>query len=289
MCIRDSYKINIQQAAKAEPLLDILHTLDGYFVDSDISSLEPTVIAEMSGDPTYKEIYASGKPHDIYLYAAIKIMPWASEKINAIYNIDNPTKESVAAAKKACKTERSMAKPVVLSGAYKAGPRRQWRMLKLMGYDLSLDTVVEMNKAFWGEPMFAKVVEWDKKLRNEVEYNEGFIRNGFNRPFVVLSHKTRDVMNTVAQSTGHHILDIWNYHLSVIVDERKLNAVPIVEDWHDERVWWAPTKEDAEALAQAMHDSTARLNEELSPEIPFKAEVDICKKFSEFKEPDPWE
>jgi hypothetical protein len=282
------YKINIQQAAKVKPLLNILVAGEGYFVDADIGSLEPTVIAELSGDPTYTEIYASGKPHDPYLYTAIKIMPWAAEKVNAIYNIDNPTKESVAAAKKECKTERKMAKPVFLSGQFRAGPRRQWRMLRLEGYDLSLDTVKEMNASFWGEEMFQGVVKWEEELLAEVDFNGGWMYNGLGRPFAVLQHKRKDVINIQSQSTGHEILDLWNYYLSVIVFEEDLNAMPIVEDWHDERVWWAPTIEDANKLKDAMDRSTAKLNEHLGGSIPFKAEVEIAKCFSDFKEPDDW-
>ena len=282
------YKINIQQVAKVEPLLDVLVAGDGYFVDADVTALEPTVIAELSGDKTYKEIYTSGKPHDAYLYTAIKIMPWVKDKIDAIYNISNPTKESVAKAKKECKTERKMAKPIFLSGQFKAGPRRQWRMLRIDGHDIPLDTVKEMNEAFWGEEMFADVVKWENELLEEVDFNGRWMTNGLGRPFAVLRHKRKDVINIQSQSTGHMILDIWNYHLSVIVDERNLNAVPIVEDFHDERVWWAPTMEDALALKEAMEESTRRLNEEVGGDIPFKAGVEICKTFSEFKEPDPW-
>jgi hypothetical protein len=285
----EKYKINIQQVAKVEPLLDVLIAGDGYFVDQDISSLEPTVIAELSGDKTYREIYASGKPHDPYLYTAIKIMPWAADKVNAIYNIDNPTKESVAKAKKECKAERKMAKPIFLSGQFKAGPRRQWRMLRLDGHDMDFDTVKQMNQAFWGDEMFGDVVRWEKELYDEVKFNSGWMTNGLGRPFVVMSHKGRDVINIQSQSTGHMILDIWNYYLSTLVDERNLHAVPIVEDFHDERVWWAPTKEDALALKKAMEDSTTLLNKEIEGSIPFKGEVEICKTFSEFKEPDSWD
>ena len=281
-------KINIQQVAKVEPLLDVLIAGDGYFVDQDISSLEPTVIAELSGDKTYKEIYASGKPHDPYLYTAIKIMPWAADKVNAIYNIESPTKESVSQAKKECKAERKMAKPIFLSGQFKAGPRRQWRMLRLDGHDMDFDTVKQMNEAFWGDEMFGDVVRWEEELLGEVDFNSGWMTNGLGRPFIVMKHKKRDVINIQSQSTGHMILDIWNYHLSVLVDERGIKGVPIVEDFHDERVWWAPTMEDALALKKAMEDSTALLNEEIAGSIPFKGEVEICKTFSEFKEPDEW-
>ena len=239
------HKINIQQVAKVEPLLDVLIAGDGYFVDQDISSLEPTIIAELSGDKTYREIYASGKPHDPYLYTAIKIMPWAAEKVDAIYNLDNPTKESVAKAKKECKAERKMAKPIFLSGQFKAGPRRQWRMLRLDGHDIDIDTVTKMNEAFWGNEMFGDVVRWEEELLGEVDFNSGCMTNGLGRPFVVLRHKRKDVINIQSQSTGHMILDIWNHHLSVIVEERDIKGVPIVEDFHDERVWWAPTIEDA--------------------------------------------
>lgn len=282
------HKINIQQAAKVRPLLDIMVAGEGFFVQSDISSLEPTVIAELSGDKTYKEIYASGKPHDPYLYTAIKIMPWAAEKVNAVYNIDNPTKESVAAAKKECKMERRMAKPVMLSGQFRAGPRRQWRMLRLEGHDLDLDTVKEMNQNFWGPDMFEGVIKWEEELLAEVDFNGRWLTNGFGRPFVVLQHKRKDVINIQSQSAGHMILDMWNYHLSKLVETQGLDVKPVVEDWHDERIWWAPTEEVAQQLKEAMEESTRLLNLEVGGEIPLRAEVIIAKCFSDFKEPDEW-
>ena len=289
------YKINMQQIMKEVPVLDILSAGDGWFVEMDISSLEPTVIAEMSDDPTYFEIYASGKPHDNYLYTAIRIMPWVSDKIDAVYHIDNPTKESVAAAKKQFKSERSTAKVLVLSGTYKAGANKQYNTLKLQGIKIPFDTVKEMNHRFWKE-MFAGVTEWEKTLLRELEHNEvegigPFILNGMGRPFVILKHKQKDILNTTAQSTGHGILDIDNYHFSCIVEERKealSGCRCVIEDWHDERVWWAPTMEKALLLKQAMEDALVRTNEKINPNILFKGGVEICKTFTEFKGPDPW-
>ena len=282
------YKINIQQVAKEVPVMDTLIAGDGYFVQQDVVALEPTVLAEMSGNETYKEMYASGKPHDVYLYTAIKIMPWVGPEIDVVYNMKDPTKESVGAAKKKFKKERTQAKPIVLSGTYKAGVRKQYNMLKLQGANLDFGTVKEMHANFWGPQMFGQLLEWEKELEAEVSFNGGYILNGMGRPFVVLKHKLKDIQNIMGQSTGHCILDILNYHLSRIVIERQLNAHCKVEDWHDERIWWAPTEADAILLKLAMEDSLAALNEELCPEIPFKAPVEITKTFTGFKEPDPW-
>lgn len=282
------YKINVQQIMKEVPVMDILVAGDGWFVEMDYTSVEPVVLAELSGDPTYKEIYASGKPHDNYLFTAIRIMPWVADKINAVYNIENPTKESVKAAKDAFKSERGMAKFIFLSGAYKASALRQWRGLKLLKYKVELEAVKEMHANFWGPNMFGTVLQYEKELQEEVEWRGRYLLNGVGRPFVVLKHKVKDVLNINGQSTGHCLLDIGNMFLSKLVLERKINARCVIEDWHDERVWWAPTREDAEELKKAMEDSTAMLNEFLSPQIPIRGEVEICKRFTAFKNPDPW-
>jgi hypothetical protein len=281
------YKINMQQMMKEVPVLDCLHAGDGWWVQHDLTSLEPTIIAEMSGDPTYYEIYASGKPHDVYLYTAIRIMSWVGDKINAIYNIESPTKESVAEAKKTFKPDRGIAKTIFLSGAYKAGPKKQYNTLKLQGVKILFEAVKEMNYRFWNE-MFITVKKWEEELLKEVDWNGRYVLNGMGRPFVVLKHKRKDIMNTIGQSTGHCVLDIANLYLSRLVLERNLNCRCIVEDWHDERIWWAPTREDAEDLKKAIEDSLTMLNESLNPEIPFKGDVEICKTFTEFKGPDPW-
>ena len=110
----DGGKVSISILPKDEQYLKCLRARTGHqLFHLDFASLEAVILAELSGDKLLHEIYASGKPHDIFLYMAIKSGDPKASEINAVYNIDNPTKESVAAAKKQFKDIRQKWKVIV--------------------------------------------------------------------------------------------------------------------------------------------------------------------------------
>jgi hypothetical protein len=110
----DGGKVSISILPKDEKYLKCLKARVGHqLFHLDFASLEAVILAELSGDKLLHEVYASGKCHDIFLYMAIKSGDPKATEINAIYNIDNPTKESVAAAKKQFKDVRQKWKVIV--------------------------------------------------------------------------------------------------------------------------------------------------------------------------------
>lgn len=282
------FNINIQQVSKTPILMDCLVARPGHsFVELDVTSLEPCVIAELSGSKTYKELFASGKPHDVYLFVAIRLLEMGAE-IDAVYNIKNPTKESVGAAKKKFKHYRNMVKPIHLMSAYRAGARKVRRSLLLSDIDVTLEQTQQMLKDYWGPILFGDVLQWEKSLLREREDRGGYILNGLGRPFAIAEKKLKDIMNTNSQGTGHDLLDLWLSFVWKDIESRGIweRVWPAVDDFHDETVL---ESEDGvkEIVAECLLSGLKKLNEWLKPNIPLQGAVEITKDFTGFKSPDP--
>lgn len=282
------YKINAQQLAKNPILLDCLVPTRGYkFVELDFSSLEPTVLAEFSGDPCYREIYASNKPHDVYFYITCKLLD-ADGKIAATYKLDNPTPESVKEAKKLFKKERSVGKVFQLMSTYKAGAPAIHRKLLLFGFPFPIQEVYEMRNKYWGLELFGQILEYEQGLLAEVDQRDGWIKNGTNRPIVVRNHKRKDVLNTVIQSSGHDYTDMLILFVEQLADKRGVEAIPVIPDYHDETIWMCP-EDQANELAEIMTEAVKMVNDSIKFEIPLKGDPEITDDFTSFKGPDPVE
>lgn len=279
------HKINAQQMMKTPVFFDCIVAPDGYsFVELDFTSLEPSIMAEFSQDPTYIELFASGKPHCVYLYVACKLLD-PDGKITQVYQPDSPV-PNVAEAKKLFKSERSIAKVVHLMSAYKAGAPAIQRKINITGGDISKEQAYDLRERYWGPELFGGVLEYEQHLLHEVKQRGGWLVNGLGRPLVVTEKKAKDVLNTVCQATGHDCLDIYVNKLEPLIISSGIPAVPIIPDWHDETVWMCPTSDAprlAEIFIQAMHET----NKELGFGIPLRGEPEITKTFTQFKNPDP--
>jgi hypothetical protein len=258
---------------------------DGQTFISGNCALEPTVLAEFSRDKCYHEIYASGKPHEVYLYVVCKLLD-PNGKINAVYNLDNPTEESVAKTKKMFKTERTMGKIFQLMSTYKAGAPKIHRQLVLSGVDITREEVIEIRKKYWGPDLFAGIVDYEDNLLAEVDQRDGWFFNGMGRPFAVTDKKRKDVVNTHTQSTGHDLTDLMILETEKNVVANQLDCIPIIPDYHDETIWMAPI-DDAESAANAMSDAIDAVNSMVNFSIPLKGEPEITDNFTQFKMPDP--
>lgn len=280
------YKINAQQIAKNPILLDCLKAPEGWrFVQLDYAALEPNVLAEFSKDPCYKDIYASGKPHDVYFYVSCKLLD-ADGKLNETYNLANPTKETVAAAKKLYKKERTVGKVFQLMSTYKAGAAAIYRKLALAGVDITKEEVVEIRKRYWGPELFGGIAKYDTSLLSEVQQRDGWMVNGMGRPFAITEKKEKDVVNTHTQSTGHDITDLLILHTEKAALAAGIEATPVIPDYHDETIWMC-REEDAPALAEIMKAAVTSVNKTINFEIPLTGEPEITSDFTGFKGPDP--
>jgi hypothetical protein len=280
-------KVNVQTLAKTPILMDAIVAPRGHkFVSMDFTSLENVVLAYLSGDPNLKEIYASGKPHDGYLYVACKILDETGE-LGAVYNIDNPTRESVGAAKKQFKSLRTVAKVVTLMSTYKASPGAIQRKLGLFGINQTKRQVVDLHERYWGPELFETVLAYEQDLLHQVDQNDGFLYNEFGRPLVVTERKRKDILNTMCQSTGHDCLDILLSIVQRRVDDHPLGHTwrPVLPDYHDETIWLA-SEETSQQLANEFTNSMAELNDTLGWSIKLTGDPEITDNFTQFKNPD---
>ena len=280
------HKINAQQMAKNPILLDCLISDDGHsFGQLDYTSLEPYVLAEFSGCPTYKEVYASGKPHDVYFYVTCKLLD-EDGTISAVYQPDNPTPESVREAKKLFKPQRNVGKVFQLMSTYKAGAAAIHRKLGLQGFDYTKEQVQEIRKEYWGPKLFGAILDYEEDLLAEVDQNDGYFVNGMGRPLVVTDKKRKDVVNTQCQSTGHDNLDLMVLYTEQLARERNIPATPVLPDFHDETVWEVPD-EYTEQFGQVLKDAVAKVNGVIQYNTPLTGEPESTKNFTDFKGPDP--
>jgi len=279
------YKINSQQLSKTPILLDCLVAPEGRtLVQLDFAALEPNVLANYSGDATYKEIYNSGKPHGIYLYVVCKLLDPDGE-VSEVYNIDNPTEESVAKAKKKFKTKRTIGKVFHLMATYKAGAAKIHRKLGIMNIDLTRDEVNKIRERYWGPELFGGIVEYENSLLAEVAQNDGWIANGLGRPFAVTERKHKDILNLTVQSSGHDYTDLYILYVEQEFEKRGVGAIPVVSDYHDETIWSVPN-EETDRARECMVEALATLNKAIDLEIPLKGDPEITKDFTGFKGPD---
>jgi DNA polymerase I-like protein with 3'-5' exonuclease and polymerase domains len=272
---------NWQQLPKVPGVLGCFVADPGHvLVQTDINALEPRVVATFSGDRTMLELFASGKPHDTYLYVSAALFPDKRAAIDAVYRLDAPTAESVDAAKAEFKAQRKIGKGIHLAAGYGAGAPKMWRTLQLAGISVSLDEVKVMKDRYWD--LFAGVRRWTKGLEREREDRGGWIYNGHGRPLAIPEMRVKDLGNAFAQSTGHDCLLIYLWHIDRLRTERGIPMRPWSSNEHDATVWQAPT-EHGEAAAQVLRDAYAALNEELGSDVAIIGDVETGTIYAEFK------
>lgn len=273
--------LNLQQMPKDPAFLSALAARPGYkLVQADAEALEPTILAEFSQDPTLLAIYGKhARPNDIYLYVAAKI-PALGKEIIKYYDPDNPTAEGIAAAKKHCKRDRSIAKTVQLASSYGAGPPKIHETLVLSGIDISLSAVRTIHAEYWR--LFSGVRRFGQRLQDMWMNNNGWILSALGTPIPVAESLLKDINNRFCQLSGHQILQLWIYHTSIVLDSMEIDWAPWLIDQHDELV--IEVKEDqAEQAADAIAQGLARTNAELGMEIPIKGPAQIADNFAQIK------
>lgn len=270
---------NMQQLSKEKGLLSCFVAREGYnLVDTDFTSLENVVLAEGSRDPGLWELYATGKPHDSYLWVAAQMFP--NEGIQSLYNLKDPSATLVAEAKKKFKRLRTISKVIVLSSNYGAGAFKIWQTLVNSGIDIELEEVKELRSGYWD--IFAGIRDFEDKLMREKQLRGGWILNGMGRPICIPDEYDKDIVNRWCQSTGVGILHRYLLHLNNIRKERRISMYPWMVDIHDQTIWEVK-KEHTESARNAYEDAYARLNEDLQPDIELKGDIEVGSTLWKFK------
>lgn len=289
-----SGKLNLSQMPKVADFLLALKARPGMkLIQADAEALEPTVLAEFSQDKTLMALYGpNAKPNDIYLYVSAKI-PSLGVEIRKYYDPDNPTPASIALAKKHCKKDRAIAKILVLSAAYLAGPETIHLSLSLAGIEISLNEVKKIHRDYWrlfrGVKDFEGTLKdiWTSNIRDPKIVPASWIPSVLGTPICVPSapKQFKDIVNRFCQTSGHQILQLWIYHIDRLRTERKVEMYPWFVDQHDETIWEAPDAHVA-AAEQILKDALDAANAELDMGIKIKAPPMIASNLAEIKDPD---
>lgn len=276
-------RINPQQFPGDPEVLGSFGADPGHvLIDSDINSLEPRVMAYFSQDPTMLELFASGKPHDVYLYVAAALFPDKRDAIDSLYHLDAPTTESVAAAKAAFKAERSITKVIHLASSYGAGPGKIYGTLMLAGISITFEEVRAMHRRYW--ELFGGIRRWEQRLRQERDERGGWIYNAHGRPMAVPDHRLKDILNIFVQSSGHDCLLTLSWYLDRTRRLRAIDMRPWMPDMHDQLTWQVLDTPQTRGLAeQAVLDAYESLNRDLCATVAISGAVDFGTNFWEFK------
>ena len=272
---------NFQQQPKTRGYLSCLRARPGHrLVQDDTIALEPCVMAEFSADRALLGLYGpAAKPNDVYLYVAAKI-PALGAEILKYYDPENPTKEGIAAAKKHCKKDRSVAKIVHLGSSYGAGPPKIHETLVLAGIDISLHEVKQIHAQYW--KLFAGIKTWGQRLTMIWANNGGWVPSVSGRPLCVAEGLLKDIVNRHTQASGHDILQLYIWNIQRLRKERGVEMYPWLVDNHDESIWEAPEAQ-AEAARQILIDALAATNAELGMSVKIKGDPMIADSLADIK------
>lgn len=276
--------VNMQQVPKVKGVTECFIPEAGHkLIQLDTEALEPTILAEFSQDKTLLSLYGpNAKPNDVYLLVASKIDALGRE-IRKHYDPENPTPESIAAAKKYCKADRGVAKTVHLAATYLAGPQKIHETLTLAGVEITLREVKAIHKQYW--ELFGGVKAFQEKLTNIWEGNSGWVPSALGLPICVPAALLKDINNRFCQSSGHQFLQTFIYYVDKLRTDRAVEMYPWIVDLHDETIW--SVKEGHEdTAAKIFTDALAEANKELEFGIRIKGEPIICSTLADIKSPD---
>lgn len=280
---------NIQQVPKSRRFLQCLRARPGMvWIDADVTSLEPVVCTELSGDAQLMKVFgpAAPKGSDIYLHTGAGLPQFREQIVAAGYDPDNLTPEGAAQAKKLCKAIRGICKVLYLSSSYGAGPRKICKTLKMQGVDIDLEQVQELHAQYW--EYYQGIKRWEKELKQEHRLNRGYVMNGIGRPIGVhqdadrLKDKRKDMVNRVVQSTGHDILVQYIRILGDTLDDNGIRWKPIIMDFHDE-VLVEVEEAQAEDAIDCFNTAVIQLNEQLGGTIPLKINPVVVRTLADAK------
>ena len=278
------YKVNYQQLPGDEKYLSCYIPPQGYvFIQADVHALEPTVMAEISRDPTYMHLYGpDAKAEDVYLFIGTRTKQFRDVILAAGYDPDKP--ETLESVKKACKKERKVLKVLQLSSGYGAGVFKIWTTLRLQGVDISQSDVQQIYDDYWGPNLFGGVRVFQRELEREWRDNRGWVLDAIGCPTPVAEFYKKDLLNRVVQRSGHEILVLFlTQFLQPMLREGGVRFRWYIPDLHDETIYSVP-KEQADLALEIHRKAVAELNEMLGGVTKIKMEPKIIHSLAERKD-----
>jgi DNA polymerase I-like protein with 3'-5' exonuclease and polymerase domains len=238
----------------------------GYHLD--FTSIEPTVLAAFSKDPTLLKVYRDGLG-DIYLDLCLELFPGLLPD----YDTMAPPTEAV---KEQYKKYRKIAKVVHLALSYNGTWRTISKSLTAAGFPTTGPQAEQIVAKYWKR--FAKVKEFSDKLQH-IARTKGYVTGLLGRRLYIPGPKVKDAMNTFCQHGAHAILRELVMTMDRRAREDKLDMYPLLPDVHDSTSWEI-RMEHWEDGVEVFKDAVEHVNQWLKlPGIEIKAE---CREFKTF-------
>lgn len=277
----NNIRLNMQQQPKSVGHLINFQARPGCkLIQQDTSAVEPRVITNFSKDSTMWSLYGpDAKANDIYLYNGSHIELFRDE-LRQYYDPDNPTSESIANAKKHCKTTRNLLKLITLASGYGASWQTIQSNILLQGYALSDQEAQIIHRDYW--LLYPGIKDFERELKTFWRQTGGWIPSSMGNPICVYHGFLHDIVNRFAQRSGHEVLMSLVYHTERLRQERKIEMHPWIPDWHDEQIWEVP-EDNVDAVYQLMKDAETALNEELKWDVYMEAEPEIADNLAQIK------
>lgn len=252
------------------------------FISGNCAALEPHVLAELSRDKALLDLYGpnANPNHDRYLYTVAGIPSPQFDEVRAHYDLSNPTKDGVKAAKTNCKKLRDLGKVLVLSGDYGAGAKAKWRKCLLQGIRISLDEMRDIHAAQL--ELHSGVADYRQELEREWHRRGGWILSGLGFPTPVHVDYTKDLVNRNVQRTGHdvHVLCVWLLHSMLSNDG--VNTTGVVWDFHDQFIYQVAADQSNAAIS-ITEGAITELNRFLGGDVRIKYGPRLVNSLSEAK------
>ncbi len=273
-------KVNLLNLAKEPGLFRAFVAPPGHLLlYLDFNSLEPHVSAQLSKDPNMMKLYRKGQPkNDPYLFTGAQMSLFRDE-IRKHYDPDNPTPETLKAAKEACVTTRAMLKKFYLSVGYGAFPNRIKEEMNLVGHNITMRDATMMHRDYW--ETYSGIKRFEAALKRQYALNGGWIYNGRGIPHGVDPKLLKDLVNRVVQSTGHMILMRYILFINQLRHERQVPMRPYIVDYHDATIWQVKTEAIKEAK-QVYKDALKTLNDELQWDVEITGDIKTGQTLAAF-------
>lgn len=271
-------KLNMAQLPVVEEYLSAFESSPGHsIVYVDFSAQEPHVLTEFSQDKRMLDVYGeNAQPNDIYIYFGAYTSLFGKE-IRQYYDPENPTKESVARAKKECAAIRQVLKIMVLGMGYGMFPNKLKEGVNLAGFKISKAEATHIFNDYWN--FFRGVKNFEERLLESYHQNNGYIVNGRGRPLAIHPDYTKDIVNRFVQSTAH---DVTMRYIYILQQEREKKSIPMrpwMVDEHDATVWETPDRYVPQVV-EVFNNAMTTLNNTLGWGIKFKGSVKTGKSLA---------
>lgn len=258
---------------------------DGWVIlAKDFRSLEPTILACLSGDPVMQYItyFGEGKEpfikddilwiDDTYVSAAYSA-PFMRKQLMENLVLSNWTKDPDGEKKK-FKLLRAASKTMVLSSNYGAGPDKvKDKLREDLKINESLKNVKEFQRAYWSTfavaAQYIRNLELEAKERGYLVNSGGFPLIFYDRPGGIISG-THKAPNRVIQSTAAFIMKLLIYFSYKRLHART-DIIPMISNFHDAAFYYV-RKEVVEEANSLLEDALNEVN--LTLQWPLKLRLD---------------